>query len=713
MTLTRFVLSVIALAVAPIAYSWSQTEQDSTGYAESDSVKYEIDEVVVIGTRATERIIDIPYSVFKVDKKELGLGRKVSAKDVLADVPGLFLQNRYGNSDLRISIRGFGTRSNSGVRGVRILQDGIPESEPDGETVVDAVDFTSLGGVEVVKGNLSSLYANAPGGVINFVSDLYFPDSYVASTNQVGKFGLRQNGFRLGLKGNDSRFLLSYNYRNLDGYREHSSEFMHLANMIYETYLSKATVTISGNYVNSFIRLPGSLTAEEFAADPFQANPLAKFYDFKRGTRKGRLAVRVRTPLDEANSNELEVTAYGGIKELEKADNELYSLSTRYSLGGLVHVTNRSTILDRKNVLTFGMDYAYQNGPISDFDNLNGTRGISLVNAYIPTLSNIGFYFLDHFTLITSRLDLFVSGRFDRDVFSRDISIPSGTFTDTTRQFAKFTPKAGVNLKLSPVIALYASYGIGYDFPALSELTNTPLSSNFRYSLNPDLNAQTSKNFEVGIKGNMVDRASEVMRKIFFEVTYFDYVIKDEIVPFVINQKTYFRNAARTNRRGVEIGFKSEPVEGIELVTNYTYTNFRYSGYNTTVYSPSGDTTLSYTHNFTPSVPRHIFNFILNYELEISEDFSGLLQWDCDYIARMYVNDSNSESVPPYFYGNVMAGMNMIFGTVGMTAYAGAGNLFDKRYVGFVTTNAYYDGRYRETGEPRSVYAGLRINYKI
>jgi len=85
--------------------------------------------------------------VFRVDKNELAYGRKESAKDVLADVPGLFLQSRYGNQDLRISIRGFGTRSNTGIRGVRILQDGIPESEPDGETVIDAVDFNSLGGV--------------------------------------------------------------------------------------------------------------------------------------------------------------------------------------------------------------------------------------------------------------------------------------------------------------------------------------------------------------------------------------------------------------------------------------------------------------------------------------------------------------------------------------------------------------------------------------
>jgi iron complex outermembrane receptor protein len=84
------------------------------------------------------------------------------------DVPGLFLQSRYGGYDVRLSIRGYGNRSNSGIRGIRILQDGIPESEADGEGSVDAIDYTSLETVEIAKGNLSSLYTNAPGGVVNF-----------------------------------------------------------------------------------------------------------------------------------------------------------------------------------------------------------------------------------------------------------------------------------------------------------------------------------------------------------------------------------------------------------------------------------------------------------------------------------------------------------------------------------------------------------------
>ena len=682
--------------------TFAQTEEPE------DTLKYDIEEVVVVGTRAVERIIDIPYSVFRVDTKELSFGKKVSAKDVLADVPGLFLQSRYGNSDLRISIRGFGTRSNSGVRGVRILQDGVPESEPDGESVVDAIDFTSLGGVEVIKGNLSSLYANAPGGVINFLPDMYFPSNYVASINQFGKFGYRQNGFKMGLKSPESRFTLSYHYRTLDGYRQHSNEYQHLLNTVYETYLPFSTVTLMGNYVNSLNKLPGSLTLDEYNADPFQANPQALALDFRRITQKGRVAARLRTTFSEGSNNELEVTGYGGIKEFERSDFPYYSLATRYSLGALIHLTNKGVLFGRRNNLTFGMDYAFQNGPVTEFDNLYGTRGISVENLYNGSLSNIGFYALDHFNIIDETLDLFVSGRFDRNIFARAISIPYG-FTDTTRTFENFAPKVGLNYKIFPTVALYSSYGSSFDYPALSEMANTPLSSNIKYSLNPDLEPQTSRNFEFGIKGNIIRPEEEFLRKLFFEVTFFNYKIKDEIVPFIINQLTYYRNAGKTNRTGVEVGIKSHIFPELELTTNYTYANFFYEDYTTTLYGPSGTTMVDYTGKVVPSVPKHILNVILNYEFEISEMFSGLLQWDCDYVSLMYVNDANSESVSPYFYGNVMAGINGSANSINAVFYVGLNNIWDKRYVGYITVNDYY-GRYYETGEPRNVHMGLNVS---
>ena len=111
----------------------------------ADTLNIELGEVVITGTRVFKRIIDIPYSVVRINNMSYRYDKKAGADDMLSGVPGMFIQSRYGNHDVRISIRGFGSKSNSGIRGIRILLDDIPESEPDGQTRIEAIDFNSIG----------------------------------------------------------------------------------------------------------------------------------------------------------------------------------------------------------------------------------------------------------------------------------------------------------------------------------------------------------------------------------------------------------------------------------------------------------------------------------------------------------------------------------------------------------------------------------------
>ncbi len=706
----KFILITLFL-VTQISFSQEHEREDE----ERDSIKYEIEELSITGTRTLKKIIDIPYSIFRVDKKELSYGKKVSAKDLLQDVPGLFLQNRYGNSDLRISLRGYGTRSNTGIRGIRILQDNVPVSETDGETVADEIDFTSLGGVEVVKGNLSSLYANAPGGVINFFTDLYFPKSFVRSISQVGKFGLKQTNGRLGIKSDNYRYTLSYNYRNVDGYRPHSSEYSNLVNSVYEGYVgSKSTISILGNYVRSLVKMPGSLTQEEYNTNPMQAYDIAVSQDFKRITKKGRFAARFKTFLGNNENNELEVTAFAGLKNIERTDVETYTILNRYSAGSFLRYRNKTKIAGRENDFNIGMDYAYQSGPISEYDNIAGSRGLIINNEYEDNVSNLGFYFYNQINIIKNKMDFYVSGRYDKFVYSRN-SLQFSGVRDTSRIFTQFTPKAALNYKLTNSVALYTSYGLGFDVPSINELNNNIFTSNTgTTTLNPDLNPQKSKNFELGIKGNVINkRRGEWLRKAFFDITFFNYKITDDIVPFVIGSKVYFRNAAKTTRTGVEVGMKTEPVERVDLVVNYIYTHFKYDDYDALVYTSSGDLVHeNYAENFMPSYPSHILNFILEYEYEIGKNIDGILQFDADYVTSMYVDDKNTIKTSPYFYSNPMVGINISLKKFNILGFAGVTNIFDRRYVGFVNINDYF-GRYFETGEPRNIYGGLNITYKF
>lgn len=716
MTYFKYLFIILLVSLSVKIYSQEDEKRDSLKTEREEEEETSTDEIIITGTRIPDKIINIPFSVFRVDKKELAYSRNISVKDVLADVPGLFLQSRYGSHDVRISIRGYGNRSNSGIRGIRILQDGIPESEPDGETNIDAIDYTSLETVEVAKGNLSSLYTNAPGGVINFLTDMSFPANYVKQTNMFGNYDLRQNGFKTGLLTKNYKFFSSYSYRNFQGFREHSQEYLHLVNSVLQTFPdSKTQISVLGNYAKGLIKLPGALTKSEYYADPFQAYDVAVSSDFKRDLAKGRLAVRYNTSFGNDTKNDIELTGFVQLKDLQYTTNTLYTFNNRYFLGALARYTNTSRLWSRKNLFSVGVDYNYVDGDITSFNNVAGNKGDDLETQNIEILNNTGVYVQNQYYLYKDKMSLFFSGRYD------DVNITNNNqlfgAQNSTRHFSRFTPRVALNYKLIPTVAVYTSYGYAFDTPAAVELQNYPYTSNRgATTLNPDLNPQKSKNFELGIKGNLFPKAKWLDNS-FFEFTFYKTKIEDEIVPFVINDLTYYRNAATTDRTGLEAGVKFHFENGIELVTNYSYSDFVYEDYIAVNYTAGGDTILAnYSGNVVPAIPKSIFMFILNYQFKISKQFKGILLWDMDYFTKMFVDDANSDDVPEYFYGNIMAGFTYDIGKFNVVFTSGIKNIFDRRYVGFININANPElppeqRRYYEVGEPRSYYLGLNIGY--
>ncbi len=715
-TFLFFMLFVIALDTK--AQDENEKEKKDSLKTEKEMEEGETDEIVITGTRIPEKIINVPFSVFKVDRKELAYSRNIGLKDVLTDVPGLFLQSRYGSHDDRISIRGYGNRSNSGTRGIRILQDGIPESEPDGETSIDAIDYTSLETVEVAKGNLSSLYTNAPGGVINFLTDLTFKNDYLKQTNMFGNYKLFQNGFKTGIMEKNYKYFLSYSYRSFGGFREHSSEYIHLVNSVFQVYPdSKTTVSVLGNYARGLVKLPGALTRSEYETNPFGAYSVALSSDFKRDLEKGKLAVRYNTSFGSKSKNDIELTGFVQLKDLQYTTNTLYTYNGRYYIGAIARFNNTSDIFKKKNHFSIGTDYNYVYGDITSFDNVAGNKGDNLQAQNLEVLNNLGVYVQNQYFFYKDKASVFLSGRYDDVVISNDNQLFS--IQNSARTFSRFTPRIAMNYKFTPSIAVYSSYGYAFETPAAVELQNYPYTSNTgATTLNPDLNPQKSKNFELGIKGNIFSE-SKLLEKAFFEVTFYNTRIEDEIVPFVINDLTYYRNAANTNRTGVECGVKFELLDGVELATNYTFSDFHYKDYIAINYTGSGDTIRAdYSGNTVPAIPKSLVNFILNYQFKLSKELTGIALWDMDYVTKMFVDDANSATVPEYFYGNVMLGATWSSKNFNLLLTGGVKNIFDRRFVGFININANPElppdqRRYYETGEPRSYYLGLNLGYKF
>ena len=132
-----------------------------------------LDEIIVRATMIERTLDQVPAAVTVVGEDDIQFARQQLALDeALTRVPGVFMQNRYNFAqDLRVSIRGFGSRAQFGIRGIKVLVDGIPETLPDGQGSVDSLDLGATSQIEVIRGPSSSLYGNASGGVISVVSE--------------------------------------------------------------------------------------------------------------------------------------------------------------------------------------------------------------------------------------------------------------------------------------------------------------------------------------------------------------------------------------------------------------------------------------------------------------------------------------------------------------------------------------------------------------
>ncbi|GAB4294851.1 MAG: TonB-dependent receptor PqqU [Ignavibacteriaceae bacterium] len=690
--------------------------QQDTTLQKPDTLFYQTDDVVVTATRVEQKIIDIPFPVIRLKNTNYRFDSKISVDDVLGYVPGLFLQNRYGNHDVRISIRGFGSRSNTGIRGVRILLDGIPESEPDGQTRIEAIDFNSVGSIELVKGNSSSLYTNAPGGVINFINDINFPYSFATTFNEFGSFELRRNGFKTGFRTEKYGFLSTYSYHNYKGYREHSEDYWHILNMVLETLPGdKSNLQILGYFVAGLIKLPGSLNKEEFDDDPFQAAQKEVNFDYKRITRKGRLGLRFNTKFGPADQHEIELTAYGTIKYFHRTST-VYRIINRYGLGSSFRYIYRTELPgSRKNEFSLGGDLLYQTGPIEFYDNINGMKSDILNGLTDETIGNNGFYFSNMTEIIDEKLSLLLTGRYDNVYFDARNQLLASQ--NDFKRYEAFTPKAALSFKLTKSIAVYGSYGLSFDSPAGNELDNYPTSSKPGGLLNPDLKAQKSNNLEIGVKGSILRPKENFLSSVNFETTFFNYIIEDEIVPFEVFGDVYFRNSAKTNRLGLEIGVDANIIRQIGLQVSYTMSDFSYDEYNalTTEIDSTGNIVTNlkdFSGNIVPSVPKHHIYLALSFSEEIVKGITGFLRGSFRHVSGMYVDDVNSDKTSDYNLLNATAGLDMLFGRFNILISGGVNNILDKTYVGFININSA-SGRFYEAGEPRNFYGSVNLGYNF
>src|SRR6266850_2161350 len=249
------------------------------------------DVVVITATRQPQPSLEIPASVDRIYADEIREGRpQVNLSESLGRVPGIVVQNRQNHAqDLQISSRGFGSRATCGVRGVRLIADGIPATMPDGQGQAATFALGSAEYIEVLRGPFSVLYGNASGGVIV----LETMDGPQVPTGEAdffaGSYGTWRAGFRLGGQSAAANGIGDLSRFHTDGYRDHSAA----TRDHFNAKLEVGNFTLVANHLDQpDTQDPLGLTRAQMEQNPRQATPEAVQFNTKKSIGQDQLGAR-------------------------------------------------------------------------------------------------------------------------------------------------------------------------------------------------------------------------------------------------------------------------------------------------------------------------------------------------------------------------------------------------------------------------------------
>jgi iron complex outermembrane receptor protein len=660
--------------------------------------------VVEVGRGEHRSPLELPFAVTVQTPDSMRPGqRHLSLDETLGLIPGLSVSNRNNPSqDPRISIRGFGARSAFGVRGIRVLRDGIPLTLPDGQTPVDYLDLESVGRVEVMRGSASSLYGNAGGGVVDIrTSDP--PQVPVSGAVRLwnGAFGSRRLVAKTGGAASGFGYQANVARTESDGYRDYSRQRMTngFARLSFDNTDGSYAVDWLG--VNTPVaQNPGALTRAQFETNPRLADPLS----VRKGARKAVTQSQFGlTGRHRVGRGEIEASGNAGTRTLDNPLTFAVVDVGRATAGGSLRAQLPFDLLGANNRLTAGTEIQRQNDLRLNFSNCNDIPPLTTPTASCPVLglergavtlnqreivSSFGSYLRDELDL-GDRYTLTASVRTDAVRFRVEDKLISATNPDDSgeRPLDAVSPMFGILARLSNSHSAYANVSSAFETPTATELGNQPSGA---AGINRDLKPQRSLTYEVGVKG-----VGAVGLQ--YNAALFATRVHDELIPFDIpggGGRRFFRNAGRTSRRGVELGL-GIAVKQLELGGAYTYANYRFVDFTVD--------TAHYAGNQIPGIPRQT--------LQASASFRSALATlvtEATLADRMFVNDANSESSPGYAIFNVRVVSSALWNGSGAELTLGAQNVFNTKYISSVSVNAAA-GKFYEPGSQRSVYIGLSL----
>ena len=649
----------------------------------NDSIK--LDEVVISITKIKDSIKKSPFAISAFDFTNFqSTAQQFYLSEFLERTPGIFISNDNNFAqDARISIRGFGSRSNFGIRGIKLIVDGVPETTPDGQSQIDNLNLEIIQNIEVIRGTSSSLYGNSSAGVIKIKSVTDFENNFSKIAYSLGSNNQAKKQAFFGVKKNNSYYTFLVSETKSEGYRDFGDFKNSNINLNFKKNISKDTwFNINFNLVDSpYAYDPGGLTLKEVQEDRKQARERNIEYQ----TKEDITHYKLNSSFNKKINKKLSFSSYVFISKRD------FNGKIPVKNGGVIDLERdywgigSSLQINSKFKTQIGFDIGNQNDLRKRYNNNQGDIGELVLNQE-EKFQNIGFYIVNNFELNNFAISSGI--RYDiNKVEIQDNFLENGNFSDDIN-LNSFNPSLGINYRINKNSRIFINTSSGFETPTLNELSSSPIGSGF----NKDLKSQINMGYEIGYSLFNNQKKSNI------DIIYFKSITNDEILSYedenYPNQK-FYNNAGKSERNGIEIsGFFT--FNKTILSSSYSQGNYIFKEFN--------DNGNNYRGNKIPGIPNNVLT--ISVEHKTKKELS--LNLNFKKIGAIYANNSNTTKIDDFSTLNFKIGKEIKLYKSVIYPFLIINNIFEKKYFDNIRINAF-GGRHYEPAPERTIFGGLRI----
>lgn len=666
--------------------------------------------MIVTATPQTVSELDTPAAVSVIEGEDMRLATPlVNLSETLTSVPGLQVQNRQNYAqDLQISIRGFGSRSAFGVRGIRLYVDGIPATMPDGQGQISNIDINSIQDVEVLRGPFSALYGNASGGVINVTTETGIEASSYYGSYGSWRYGLKATGaMGDGTQPGDVDYTVSTTRFTTHGYRDHSGARKNLANAKLGVRLDDVSkLSLIFNSVDIKADDPGGLTESEWKADPQQA-PRAEQYNTRKTIKQTQAGLRYERQLSA--QDDISVMAYAGERETTQYQSiPLVAQLKPAQAGGVITLQRHYQGIDSRwthrgelgvpVTFTGGLNYENMSENRKGYNNFRlnngppefGHKG-DLRRDERNLMWNVDPYLQTQWQL-TQKLSLDAGVRYSSVWFdSNDHYISPGNGDDSgDASYHHWLPAGSLKYALTDAWNLYLAAGRGFETPTINELSyRADGQSGFNFDLKPS----TNDTVEVGSKTRI---GNGLLTAALFQTDTDDEIV----VASSMGGRTTYKNAGKTRRQGAELALDQRFAGDWRVKASWTWLDATYRSNVCQGQNCDG--------NRMPGIARNMGFASLGF----IPDEGWYAGTDVRYMGDIMANDENTAKAPSYTVVGLNTGYKFNYSQLTVDIFGRVDNLFDKEYIGSVIVNES-NGRYYEPAPGRNYGVGINLAWQF